>query len=403
MQINYRFTSIYLHEKAIQTKETMPQTISKRRTTSTTRSRSRKGKISKGSRCAVSNGAKQNESGIIGNSLFNVNLKTRIGFEVQPAVLQDVDAALIYNDLLPAVKNALLKYKGFRTKTDPYKQGANITQSYQYLIGLIKNNLVPEGWEFNIEKNEHTQFYFLIIYKECDFDSYWHAFEIKPAVKKLKHNEELRDFFLLFMKNFYEQCQIDPWWHGGLCFVDIGWMKERIAEREDDYDDEEQYYKALYEMAEIEKVYQHGEAKYYEKLLMAKKSVSVKTLSEGLQQFSKRNKLVKWMYEALKLMEYPCDVMNFCYPDVNGDIEGLLFDQQVGIIWDESDMMSGEQMETLDAEAQGIGIHAPILHYIIGKENNYPMNIHSFDDLKCLEQWPGELTKIYHLYNEAIK
>lgn len=387
----------------------MPEAITNKGITRRARKGVNKRTLKKRSGCQERNRKTKIACEIIGNSIYDVTVQSRLGFEIKNGKNDESAPTEIYYSLFEIVKTNLLKYANITTTTDLLKNGISYGTSMRYLLSLINTHLVPSGYELNIHYSESTQNkgYFLIISKYVDFEAYWHCFELKPAIKKVRKNNDLHDFFILFIANFIRRTQIDPWWRGGLGYVDGGWMLDRLEERMDDMEGEE-YQAEYHAISEDISVYNTGEAFKYEQLIKRQREASSAELKEGLSRFSKKNKIVKWMHLALDIMDWPCGIMNFCYiPENDGEYqEGVMFDSQISFIWDASDSLTQEQEDCLNAESEGTGILSPVLHLTLGKSNEEyesNLNIKSINDLKSLETWPQQITKLFTEYNNATR
>lgn len=382
----------------------MPQKIIHRKVARTVRKRAAGRKNKKGVRCQGSNRAGKADTGIIANSFFALTLKQKPAIEVKqkqqvPRRNGDEDYNKMYEDILKVVQHAVWLVKKEKTSFNPLKNGFDLSESFGMILNMFRNEVLPAGWSFNIELEEHNNEYYINIHKVCEMQAFWHCFEIKPPALWLqKHDPALHDMFILFMYNFYEDTNILTWWNGGMGYVDEDYMLERLDEYEGEYENAEEFEKLKAEVTQTVMNYKEGIVFQYLSLLRSQEFLSTDKLRAKLSNFSKRNKLVKWMYAACDFMDIPATINDFVYPD-QFDNEGLQYDQQASIIWDCGDRLTQEHEEGLDAEANGCGIIDPILNFHFRKSTK------EIDLTRINDQvrWPQELTKIFHQYNEAIK
>lgn len=203
--------------------------------------------------------------------------------------------------------------------------------------------------------------------------------------------------FIRFMANFCRHTGIMTWYQGGLGYIDGYFLLENIENYE--WDSDEDRANALAEVTDVIELYQYGDAHWYEEFIKAQPLVSPEQLRIEINQFPRKNNLLNWMLAACDLMEEPFTVDDYIYPEMaEAQGGGLMFDQQVALIWDVTDRMTHEQEEHLDTEAQGCGIHEPM----------YTVRLKADTDKLDLEKitdgllWPKKLTKIFYQYNEAI-
>lgn len=352
------------------------------------------------------NGDKTKDPNIIANSVFALTLKEKTGVDVMMfrenvEQVPDCDHMAMYNDLMKCFHKCMKDYQKEPTGYDPLKYGFNLGDSMSYIIKAIKDQLVPKGYEFNIDHTDELGYY-ITAYKHCEFQSFWHCFELKPVVKHWqKRNPALLEIFFLFIKNFCAKTGIERWSQFGIGYADLDYLEEQLVDCE--YDTEEEELEAKNNVAMIKKCYQEGEAFDISRQINNSPILEIPELEKALSVFSKRNALVKWIYSALDLMRYPCKDIDFIYPEEE-DMEGLRFDEQMAVIWDVSDQLTGLQEEYLDAEANGVGIMSPMLCIrFTSRPNKFIKTYDSMDEFKKCEAWPSMITKLFHQFNEATK
>ena len=383
----------------------MPAKINTKKTTQ----RSRKGSSKRDNQPAAGRKAgcrkKADAPRIIANSIFALTLKEKAAIQVTNFLSEkgrasaDDDYEKMYADILLVVQRAVFLATGQVSTFNPYKNGFDLSESFDFVLRVFKENVLPKGWDYNIEKDWRHGDYQLVIYESCYFDATWHVFPICHVVKKLmKKNQALHDMFVSFICNFYHHTGMFTWWNGGLGYIDDESMRDHLLNR--DFDDEEEQFKAEAELEACIFSYNKGEAKAYESLLKSLSVVSVDQLREDLARFSKRNPLVRWMYSALDVMDQKYSLNDYVYPELHeeGNTEGLMFDMQLGIHWDINDCMCKEQEEYLDSEAQGCGIIDPIYHFRFKKDTE----VFSKEEILKALDYPKQFTKLYNDYHTAI-
>lgn len=389
----------------------MPNQTKPRRTARQIRRSADAGKNKKRQRRQAGNRSSEAASRIIANSIFTVTLKPKPGIEVlnkmdgkkKRSYHDDTDDYYkMYADLLQCFQNALPLVKEEQSTFDPLASGLAIGASLKYVSDAFKNNIVPEGFEFNVDRNDDG--YFFTIYDECYFAGYWHAFEIKPIIYHLRNRSpKLHDLFIEFIKCFMDKAGIMAWWNGGMGYAEY-MLEEEINDwdnyhgvdpEEDDKATAEAYESALKTFNN----YSTGEAKYYQELITITKYRTPQSILKSLSRFDKRNKTVQWMKEVCEFLLLPGRVNDFTYPEMEEEQEmGLSFDQQVAIIWDWKDEYTHQQEQSIDAEASGIGVCSPMINIgIMPFSKSIDLN-----GLKERCQWPKGLTKILDSQRDLI-
>jgi len=387
----------------------MPEKLNKKATASRSGNRagSRKNKQRPG--CKAGNRPQASAPRIIANSFFALTAKPKPAIAVS-SFLNDKRAriddsedgyAKMYADVLKCTQRAILLATGEKTTFDPMNNGYDLSESFELVLRMLKTNVIPAGWEYNIEKSHKTEEYHIVIYRACDFQAFWHVFEIAATVHSLFINhKQLHDMFILFLKNFIHYTKIEPWWGCALGYVI--WDEESLRDRFEnmEFDTEEERIGYEMKMEYTIDSYKKGETDRYQKLICSQKVMPVGQLRYELSKFSKRIDLVKWMLSACDLMEQKLNLNEFVYPELVEELgEGIMFDLQIVLLWDADDVYSQEQNEYLEAESQGCGIMDPIYHFRLTKD------LKSFDKTifdKAIK-YPGQFTELYHGYNKAIK
>jgi len=351
-------------------------------------------------------GATQENPAVIANSIFALTLTDKPAIKVKAIKsggklrFDDEDYDQMYKDVLNAVQNAVYLVTGERTTFNPLHSGFDLSQSFDFVLNMFRNQVLPEKWNFNIEKypvDYKGGRYHLVIYHDCEFQTFWHAFSIRPLVLGLQADKKLHDLFIKFLWNFIHKTKIDCWWGGALGYCDENSMIDEFEQHE--FDSDEEWLDALVSLHITIDDYEKGNAKKYEKLLKNQPIVPVDTLRKEISKFSARNKLVKWMMDACEFMEVPYSLTDFVYPEFQDEegFDALMFDSQSGVLWDVTDEYSLTQERFLDSIAQGCGIFYPIYNFRIDHLTT-SINI---EEIKKAILWPQQLTKLFHSFNDA--
>jgi hypothetical protein len=385
----------------------MPQTVKHRDSSHRARKdfdrrKNKKGQGRKGSEGTETHGPK-----IIGDSIFALTLAPKPGLEVinktkgkirsSHRFNDDEDYQQMYHDLLVCVQGAVKLVTGEETKLDPLKEGLDLSVSLTYVINCFESNVLPKGFEYNVDKGQNG--YYFTIYKYAPFDDYWHAFEIKSIGQRLwQTNKKLHALFILVIKCFKVSAGILCWWNGGCGYADY-MFEEKIEDWENRYEDDDEG-TMLDQAIETYLDYEIGEANEYKEAIRNADFIKPEILLKKLSAFDQRDKIVKWMIEVCKFCMLKGNIDDFIYHEQEEDgVEGLQFDQQAAIIWDWDDMFTDEQMECIDSEAQACGVLAPLLNFHFTKETR------EFDHnafMTALE-WPAELSKLFRATNTLIE
>lgn len=390
----------------------MPQKIKHKRTAQ----RSRKG--INGRKNDTGNGrqagrTKKEASRVIANSIFALTLLPKPSLEVLNKTggsgwsysgQRDDDYYQMYEELFQAYRAGIKIVTGEPTFMDPLKEGFDIGFALSYVMNGFKNNILPKGFDFNIDRGHDGSYYFSI-YSVCPFPEYWHCFEVAPVLRRLrKINKKLHDTFIIFLSCFMKHTGISGWWNGGMGYAEYQLEEELNAwdeyHTDDDTDeDAEGSNNANYNAAvETYESYKNGEAHEYAVLIKKTKAISTEHLLKKLQRFNSRNPLVVWMKEVCDFMKMPYCVQDFYYDEIMEDGEGLEFDQQVSIVWDFDDAYSSCQKSSIDSVASCCGVYPPIASIAltdVSKELD-------LDWLKNAAAWTEKLTNLYDSFNSIL-
>lgn len=360
---------------------------------------------------------------VIANSVFALTLADKPALEVIEKVEEKKnrhrsgdqdDYYQMYHDLLKAFKNGVKLVSGETTECDPLASGLGIGMSLAYVMRGFEHNILPKEFDYKIDLDEDGNYYHFTIYRYCQFSGWWHAFEIMPICRHLKrHNQPLLKLFLSFISYMSMRLDIQTWWNGGCGYAEY-MMEERLMNWEDNEGDikapknatkqQKEYAnesRKRYETAVKNfKDYKNGEPREYEKLIRASRGSSAAAINKSLSGFNRKDPVVAFMIKMMDFMEKPGSISDYIYRESDDDGEmGLAFDQQIAIIWDWDDEYTRCQMDCIDAEASGIGVMPPMLHYYITPHTKKLDK----DELDEWLKWPGRLSALWEEYNNMIK
>lgn len=350
---------------------------------------------------------------VIANSVFALTLNPKPGFEVQKKIDPDRheyyrgdspdDYEKMYHDLLVCFRNAYKIIHNEPIRFSPLKDGLPIGLSLHHLIEAFKLNILPSGFNFNIDRDQDE--YHFTIYKAIDFPWIWHTFEMKYIARALaKRNPALLKLYIQFMRAFSKHCGIELWFQGNISNADW-WLEDRISNYYDwevEEDEKEEHEEFLHLITATLADYRSGEAYSIEKDIVDSPLREPASIRKSLARFSRKNPIVEFMYKACDFMELPYKTWDFTYDpegedreDFNG--EGVQFVYQSAILWDEMDEYSKAYGEMLDSEAQNSGVFPPIIYHFFTKHTK------TFDPdwFKNGIKWPAALTKIWKAYGAA--
>ena len=139
----------------------MPPTINSKKTTSRTREGiKRRGNKKRPGRKPVLR-SKAHSPRVIANSIFALTNKPKPAIAVSmihsgkksPTSYLDEDYGKMYHDILKCAQRAILLATGDVTTFDPLKQGFDLSESFDFVFKMLKRNVIPKDWEYNIEQD----------------------------------------------------------------------------------------------------------------------------------------------------------------------------------------------------------------------------------------------------------
>lgn len=399
----------------------MPSKIKHKNTSPKTRGSSHSRKAGQKRRRKRHGKQKPSAPKIIANSIFALTLKDKPGLEVQDKLgsrnmihgdYKNENYVQMYQDLRDVYQKATFLATGEKTKYDPYNDGLEIGISLWSIINGFKNNIMPKDFDVRIDRDDHLGYYFTI-YKACDFEDYWHAFEVRYIAEWLAANDpRLHDTFIRFISFIKSRLGIAAWYDGALgyaeCYIDDeldNWEFEHGADDADDDDvetlwDGSERRRPTFERAWDDYASYHaGLVSVYQDFIENGYTNQEKLLKE-LSTHNKHDKLVQVMKAFVDfIVEVPGKLWDYVYAEMQEEesFEGLSFDQQVAIVWDWDDHITSIQMDCIDNEANNFGSASPIFHYHITK---YTTDLQFDKHVNWLE-WPSRLNRLWEQYRDV--
>jgi hypothetical protein len=351
----------------------------------------------------------QKDPAVIADSIYSLTLKAKPGVSLaierkhrRGRIMSDEDDyEQMYKDLLGCYQHAL-SLIGNPSPFDPFANGLSLSVSIYYVLNAFKSNVLPAGYDVNIDKDDENGYYFTI-YKECWSAGYWHAFEIKPVIRKLTRNKKLHDLFISVIKCMIAKADIGTWYDGGMGYAEY-MLEEELGNWDDNHGSEDdtpaeqkKNMRAFQKASETLRNYQSGEVKDYEDIIRDTPFIAPEEILEVLNKLKSTSPIVHWMKIACHFLKLPGCINDFIYLECE-DLEGLKYDQHVTIIWDWQDAYSDIQCECLDSEAQGLGVNEPTLNFPVTR------NLKSLDlaEIEQRSEWPERLSHLFDAYQKML-
>lgn len=338
-------------------------------------------------------GIPASDTRVIANSAFALTIKPKTWAELHDQVSEDErdpQEVHLYKDLIQAYNHGAQLVGADKLVIDKskYRSAAAVAE----LLELFKKNICPDGFDVNIDghynKKARREGFHFSMYRPCNWPStYWHFFEIKHLVNDLKlKNKRLHDFFIVFLRSFIGYCGLPVWFD--YPFVEAEFELAAYKESLDEmlkagpeklkkvYDEtgitEETTKRRQEEISKTALEYSTGQAREYAKLIEKTKPRHPDSLLRSLKSFPGQSKLVQFMKAACQVMKMPASVGDFCYEfeDRSRDMsllfnsnahEGLNYSNQVTVIWDWSDHISGTYSNMIVSIAENNGANPPVL------------------------------------------
>ena len=384
----------------------MQQTIEAGRATSRIRKGVRKGNSKKRHGCKERSGEKATATKVIASSLFALKPKPMVGIEVmekQSPIFHtsscgEEDFYKMYCDLLEAVQYAIYEIKGERTTFDPYNSGMSFASSFTYVLNAFENNLLPNGFNYNIDKDKEG--YYFTLFSTCEFEEHWHAFEIKPIVKYLERNknEKLTRLFFTVLNTFRETTGMWSWFAGGMGYAE-SMLDDFALDNRYDLDDEEEFVQHA-RSSELLLSYKSGYIYSIGQEILESGIEHPMKLMSQLAEFDQNDEVVAWMYKILEfLLETPGNIRDYVYfEEEDEETMALQFIQMVTLIWDWDDEFTECEMESLDNDANNEGIRFPHYNFMVRK--GFDTKFYKYREES--KQWPMLLHKLWDYHTDVI-
>lgn len=387
----------------------MPKTNQSKTVTQQPRKRSDARSNKQKPRCKASVRSKTITSKVIANSLFALTLTPLIGFEVEQKlekpkkVYAQEDYTKMYSDLFECVQTGLKLINGEGSSWNPINNGYDIAFSLKYVINVFKHNLLPEGFDFNIDEVDGE--YYFTAYTPCYVSKEnWHSYEIKPVVKYLeKTDTKLYKLFIEFLKCFITITEINDW-------RDCFYAEEYIAEQLDNWFDEKAEYVENEEeesimhseyqlaLATVEE-YKNGEPAQYIKKVSSATFHNVDYFINKINNLGFSDPVIDWMLKTCEFLKLKVGSLNeFVYQEFQESDEGdglALYDQHT-IIWDSEDYYTKEIESIIESSATGMGVLPPIIHFHLRKDSKS----YDFNRIEQSKNWLIEFDKVFESFYE---
>lgn len=351
---------------------------------------------------------------VISHSLFALTLNKKTGTEVLlglenklPDEFQGENCFKMYHDLLASYRKGMKLLGKEYSKIDLYQAGVPLHLALGSLLDLFEKDFLPKGYQYNVDFDRNSEEYFFTIYKFCEFPWQWHAFEIKPIVYELRRCRKLFDLFFRFIRCFQSCLNIPFWFQGNMRYHTMEWVVdqelENLLEMEEvldpEVDDVDSHNEEFIELMTSIDSYFLGEAKYYENIIRNTPFHSPKKLLAELKQYKGWSPEVDFMKEALVLIDGSPSWDKYMYLDYYNEMgEGVVINDQIGVIWDCDDVITGHHGSFLDDEASNCGVMDPI----ISIEIRPTLKEFSIEKLKDAEKFPLQLSKLYSQYSRLV-
>lgn len=377
----------------------MPQNSKHIPVTSTTRKSAVKRKNKQVARCKEGAGKPAQDPAIIANSIFALTLPQRKAYElwvndeVSPF---EKSTGEIADDLLAAVNRAFV-LKGKQKVT--IAKAADTKQKLEFVLAQFKQHILPEGYEFNINKDESGRYYFLM-YKPVEFGEYWHTFHIKPVMKWLeKKDPQLTEIFLDVIDLLVSHCDFNIWygsWYPYDMFINDEWASDDyICNNLESCETDEERLEMSQKWAALKQCYKSGEAFHLQKRISKRKS-NIKKVNEFLKQ-QRTTPFITWLRMAAEIINDGKCLQNFKCEELHEfDTDGMFhLEDQVMILYDE-DWLFDEGCEYVDNDANNFGVEYPFNCIPVSATNRFIAD----SDLAKDEMWMLKISSLYQFFHQ---
>lgn len=276
----------------------------------------------------------------------------------------------IYDDLWPCYVAYHKLYHGCEP-TRNYIESSGMEDAFAMMLALLSQmmgnyaqiDIVHDYYRVNgCEPN-----YYFVAYQECFHVEEWHVLELGPTIKKLMrwYPADLK-IFLLFLHAF-DAVNIDTWYQGHMDYILQDRLPEEIMELEASEPKEAAQIQKTIDMYESGlpwEVHQMIKTSFTHINENGMADVNLDLLEIYIDQVV--NEPIRVIItEGLKVLRMRKCINEYSYvPEEYEDHMGLTFDNQFTMLWDISDLLSGNYEEDLNAIASE-GIFVPYQHLAI--------------------------------------
>lgn len=345
---------------------------------------------------------------IIADSVYTLRLNSipSVVFdiqELQQSFQRGTNYEKMYHDLR-ACLIAAFKIKGENSEMDPLAWGMSLSASLQIVTNVFKNNILPAGYKVNIDYNKYSKDYFFTMYKVVDAQEYWRYFPIRRVVQHLeKKNKKLHDAFVMVLSGLREGAGICTWFGGYVWGYEhvVNDTQEALMYVQDRYDDEEEAKRAAQELIDEAKDYKNGEANRYAKYITKTSYKREKVLSDIKGMRGQWLPFVKWIQDAVDIIDDNCNIWNLDYQNGDFDYDDgcVQIFQTITILWDDDDYVFYNERDFVDNEAANFGVAWPIVHFVVKPETkSIP-----YESFPVQEKWYDKISKLFHSFHEIVE
>lgn len=385
----------------------MPQKINRKRATQRSRNRTKPGAHKAPERCRPGVRCSEEGPAIIANSFFALTLPKLKGYQTvqeEFCAFQE-PVSRINTDLLGSLNRALkLLHNIPPIKVDKLKH----TDAFELIINVFESRVLPAGFKYNIERDE-SQNYMFTVYKAIHFEDYWHFFPIKKIVDHLeKKDNNLLQLFLCTINALRSIADFNAWFDNlyaaDMIIHDEDGANDYLLRMDDLYDNEEEGIAAGNEFMSDVEAYKTGRVKQYQEAIHSS-NYDINKIAAGVKKYRSNNKIASWIKQALDLLQDGQCLNNFKYSGLADEDYGdgcVRLEDQVTILWSETDSVFKITAEYMDNEAANFGVEQPFLNFPISKTNRFI----PFNTIPVAEKWMGKISTLFrsfHAINDKLK
>jgi hypothetical protein len=373
--------------------------------------RTRKGTIRRthrtGHGCTQRNRKDPAPSCIIADSISALKLQPIPGIfiaqKIEEGINEHDDYEKMYHDLFGAYYRYCELSKIECSRFDPLASGLDMGKS-MFVITQRMKDIIPKGCELNIDRDGDDGDYFFSIFKEVDFGSYWHFFNIGPVVQWLeKKDKNLLKAFIAIISALLQYCDFDIWFSGNLYAFDMVLMDEAYGYDfvYNSSDDDEERIRLFDVYNKTKERYSRGDIyQYAEKI--NHNHLSLQWVEKTLMGYRKKTPLINWLLQAKDFINDRLCLRHFIYNPgfEENEVDGCLkLNDQITILWSDNDMIFQITSEYMDNEAANFGIQIPIFNIPVAKNSRFIVT----DKLPIAEKWFRKIDDLFQGYQDILK